>query len=485
MISEIKFGTDGIRGTAGVWPITAKAAMIVGKGLGKYLSENNENPAVVIGKDTRNSGTLLSNAVSAGLQSEGVDVIDVGIIPTAGIAFSIIELNIDAGVIVSASHNPSEQNGIKIIGHNGIKLNDEKEKVLQDYISQINQDFNLNDDGNRQMSFGNFEYRPGFVSNYIEHLIHDFKGQSIANLKIAIDCSNGAASTIAQKCFSLLGCDPLIIHASPNGSNINLNCGSEFVRGGESKLADIVKNGNYDLGIAYDGDADRVVFVNSDGYLLDGDHILFILATYLKERGKLRNNTVVTTIMANQGLEKALADHRISTIRTQVGDKYILDRIRKDNLTLGGEQSGHILVYDAMHTTGDGIYTSLFIASILQEIGKKNLNYYASALKKHPQIIASAQVENKPALEGIPNLLKLKEAFFKQFGVNSILNIRYSGTESMIRVMAEAGSENMFSVNDLARAGLEICRHIQKHAGFNNDYVDIMDLSSGNSIIIE
>ncbi len=474
-MEEIKFGTDGIRGTAGEWPIDSLGALKIGGGLGTFLTTKSGERKVIIGRDTRLSGDMLSKAVSSGLLSQGIDVIDVGIITTAGIAFLVAKFSFDAGVVISASHNPWTQNGIKIIGSGGLKFAEREEIQLQSFIQ------NGHKTSTNETRLGKFEDKPELSESYIDHLISPFKNIPFSSIEAALDCSNGAASYIAPRCYQLLGCNPEVINASPDGKNINLDCGSEDVRAGDSELKQITTTHNLHFGAAFDGDADRVILVDSEGNLLDGDHILLMLAKHYKSKKALKGNVVVTTSMANRGLEKALSNHGIKTIRTKVGDKYILEEIMKNDYFLGGEQSGHILVFDGKHTTGDGIYTSLLVASLIIRSAKKDYLIQAgNELLKFPQVIASGTVSDKPDMDKMQELTDLKNSIQKDLGPEGIINIRYSGTEPVIRVMLE--SDNRSSVDQLAICAAKLCRAVQSHTGDDGKNIEIKDLSTGKRI---
>lgn len=471
-MKAVRFGTDGIRGEAGIWPINTLGAMQIGQGLGTFLSTETENPKVLIGRDTRISGDALCTAIGAGLLAAGADVVDVGVITTAGVAYLAKRHAFCAGVVVSASHNKWQENGIKIIGGDGFKLADEKERAIEGMIAEVIQE--NGEQGERQ--FGHLERRPELVDDYINHLIKPFVELDFSSLKIALDCSNGAASAIAPHCFELLGCRPYVLHAQPNGTNINADCGSEAVRDGNSDLAQILQTDELHFGAAFDGDADRVVFLDSESKLVDGDHILYILGKHLQENEELAGNTVVTTHMANGGLEASLDKLGIKTIRTPVGDKYILREIVDKGYLLGGEQSGHIILFDDLHTTGDGIYTALYLASVLLEKGT-TLSELAAPMKKFPQVIASAKVSSKPALSSLKTLEQEKRRAVKELGESGTINIRYSGTEALVRVMVEAG--NNHTTSELAGIAKRLFEQVQAETGDLGSWYEIKDVTTG------
>jgi len=468
---EITFGTDGIRGTAGEWPMDAAGALAIGQGLGKYLRETgHDTPKVLIGRDTRISGDVLATALASGLLSYGVDVADGGVIPTAGAAFLTKAHTMDAGIVISASHNPWTENGIKVIGPQGFKLDDEVERAIERHIATAAQDSRAG------ILPGHLSHHTDWAEEYIAHLVAPFRRTSLRGLSIALDCSNGAASRIAPACFERLGAAPTVIAASPDGTNINNACGSEELRAGASPLMEIQRTQKPDLCAAFDGDADRVALLDERGALLDGDHILYILAKDLRGRGKLNRETVVTTQMANRGLDHALAADGIAVVRTRVGDRYIIQEIRTQGYVLGGEQSGHVVIYDSEHTTGDGIYTALRIACLMAEQSAA-LHELAAPLKKFPQVIASAHVSTKPDLDETDSIADARQALSERLGDGAAINIRYSGTEPLVRVMIEGTLDH--SISHLAQQAVRLCRVVQAAAATPNGRIEVKDCATG------
>lgn len=421
------FGTDGIRGVVGK-ELTAEIGYRVGAA-GAYVFKKNghctdENIKVIIGTDTRISKDLLSSAISAGAMSVGANVIDVGIIPTPGVAYLIRKYNADIGIVISASHNPSEYNGIKIFNSNGFKLADEIEEEIEYFI-----DFPYKID-----SIGLGVKLGGITpeEDYITFLTNCIQG-NLEGLKLTMDCSNGAAYHIAPEVYSRLGAEVNVIHNSPDGYNINQNCGSTHL---EHLQQEVLKNGS-DMGIAYDGDADRFLAVDNKGNIVDGDQILLISAAYLKERNRLKNNTLVVTVMSNLGLKIAAKNLGIDLAITNVGDRYVLEKMLKDDYCVGGEQSGH-MIFKEFNTTGDGILSSLILCEILKHTGK-DLFSLSKIMTVYPQVLYNAKVkaENKAKYlddDEIQNKIKLIEEKFN--GEGRVL-IRPSGTEPLIRVMIE------------------------------------------------
>lgn len=473
-MEAIEFGTDGIRGRVGTWPMDPIGAMQIGQGVGAYLRHKTESPRVLIGRDTRLSGDALMAALASGLMSQGVTVVDVGVITTAGAAYLTSRYGMEAGIVISASHNPWTENGIKLIGPAGLKLSDDEEEIIEERIAQAIR-------GELESSpFGRLEQHPEWQEAYIQHLIEPFDSLAFAGLRVALDCSNGAASHIAPACFARLGCRTIVMHAAPDGVNINQGCGSEVVRAGQSDLPHVARAASVQLAVAFDGDADRAILVDEAGNLIDGDHILYIIGTYLKGKGALRGNAVVTTQMANSGLDRALARHGINTVRTRVGDRYVMQEMLEKGYILGGEQSGHIVIYDETHTTGDGIYTALFLASVLVENGPTTLQELAAPVTKLPQVIASARVESKPPLDTLESFLRERDTVLQELGDEATVNVRYSGTEPLVRVMVEGTTAQ--SLEDVARQAVRLCRAVQKAVGGGDEDIDIKDCTTGASL---
>jgi phosphoglucosamine mutase len=476
-MTKIEFGTDGVRGKAGAWPIDTAGAGQIGHGIGTYVCRQAAQPKVLIGRDTRQSGEELAAALAGGLSIHDIQTIDVGVITTAGVAYLTRYLGMDAGVVISASHNPWTENGIKVFGADGCKLSDEQEQALE---QAVNEPINPQNEGK---VVGQVRLAPELVADYIDHLVGPFQDANLSALAIALDCSNGAASAIAPQCFERLGCRAIVTRASPDGMNINHDCGSEVVREGRGQLPGLVTSKKLRLGAAFDGDADRVVLVDESGQLVDGDHILYILATRFKGEGRLPGNVVVTTNMANRGLDAALAAQDIKVIRTPVGDKYVLRELQNNGYVLGGEQSGHILIYDEMHTTGDGIYTALFIASILAAAGSPPLSRLALPLQKYPQVIVSARVATKPDLKALPDFQRDYHKIAEHLGPDAVINARYSGTELLFRVMIEGSPGHQLP--NIARFAVGLGRSVQAAAGSPMGWIEAKDCTTGSSLSIE
>lgn len=418
------FGTDGIRGVANL-ELTAELAYKLGRAAGYLLSLKGNNKGIAIGKDTRISGDMLEAALIAGVCSVGVDVYRLGIIPTPGVAHLTKTLDKSAGVVISASHNPFQDNGIKFFGGQGMKLPDETEAELEDLIDQEkNLPFPLGSEIGRIYNIEN----AGEL--YKEHVKKHFRG-SLKDLKIVLDCSNGAACEIAPKILEELGAEVVTLFSKPDGININCNCGSTYIDGLQEKV--LAEKAH--LGLAYDGDADRVLAVDEKGRLVDGDQILVIGALALKEQDELKENKLVVTVMSNLGLHKAMEKASIDVIETKVGDRYVLEKMLETGAILGGEQSGHI-IFLQQNSTGDGLVTALNILQVMVDSGKP-LSSLADQMKKYPQVMLNVTVEDKAKALGDKRVIEgISGAKKRLFNRGRVL-VRSSGTESLIRVMVE------------------------------------------------
>ncbi len=478
-MQTIRFGTDGVRESAGKWPIDIDGAQRIGLGVGKYLKEQGVlteaaggKPTVIIGRDTRISGDMLSSALSCGLLSYGVHVVDVGVIPTAGVAYLAKKHHFSMGVVISASHNPWTENGIKLLGSNGFKLSDDVESRVEEYINTAGP--------SGIQEFGFLSRNEGLVEDYIQYLIAPFSADTFKNLKVVMDCSNGAASAIAPRCYEALGSQVVVIHNQPTGMNINLNGGSEEVRAGRGDLIARVIKEKAHFGVAFDGDADRAVFVSEKGALIDGDFVLYAIGKYLRRTGQLPGDCVVTTDMANAGLEQALTKEGIRTVYTKVGDKYVVREMVQNGYRLGGEQSGHIIILDEEHTTGDGIYTALFLSQVLLDSPTISLSAETEGMIKLPQVIASARVSSKPNLEQVDAYRQELSRVLQELGDRVIVNTRYSGTEPLLRVMIQGGPHQ--SLEDIARLAIRLCRSVQFYTGDTQGSLDVKDCTTGAEI---
>ncbi len=429
------FGTDGVRGVANIHPMTAELAMQIGRGTAYIMKKNNKKRhKIVIGKDTRLSGYMLENAITSGICSMGVDVLLVGPLPTPGIAFLTPNMRADAGIIISASHNPFQDNGIKIFSHDGFKLPDEVEAQIEKLISSNKMDSMRP----TATEIGRVTRIDDVTSRYIVFLKNTFpKEMRLDGLRLVIDCANGAAYKCAPAVFEELGAKILLIGAEPNGENINRNCGAlhpELVR--EKVLEE-----GADMGLALDGDADRAVFIDNKGRVLNGDHIMAICARDLKDRNELAENTVVATVMSNLGLETALKELGLNLVRTDVGDRYVLERMRRDGYNFGGEQSGHLIFLDH-NTTGDGILSALQVLAVMIREGK-SLSELTSIMEDRPQVLVNVEVSQRVELNEVPILKRQFDQVRKALGEEGRLLVRYSGTEPKVRVMVEGLDSNL------------------------------------------
>ena len=438
------FGTDGFRGEAN-GNLTADHAYQIGRFLGWYYGELKrrkgikESAKIVIGKDTRRSSYMYEYSLAAGLTASGADAYLLHVTTTPSVAYITRMDEFDCGIMISASHNPYYDNGIKLLNGNGEKMDEETISLVEDYI-----DGKLEVFGTRytQLPYGNREHvgvSVDYVSGrnrYIGYLIslglYSFKG-----VKVGLDCANGAAWNIAKAVFDALGAKTYVINAEPNGVNINDNAGSTHIE----VLQKFVVDKGLDIGFAYDGDADRCLCVDEKGNVVTGDHILYILGQYMQQRGQLDNNTVVTTVMSNFGLYKALDEKNIAYAKTAVGDKYVYEYMVNNGCRLGGEQSGHIII-SKYATTGDGILTSLKLMEVMLS-SKKKMSQLCEGLTIYPQVLKNVRVNSKPEAQNDPAVQSAVEAVAKRLGDTGRILVRESGTEPVIRVMVEAPSEEL------------------------------------------
>ena len=424
------FGTDGIRGIAGE-SLTADLSFKVGKALGKLLTEKKDHPKVVIGRDTRISCDMIEHALTAGLTSTGVNVMTVGTIPTPAIAYLTKTIETDSGIMISASHNPYQDNGIKIFGSDGFKLTDEEELEIESLIDNSELIKNASFEKIGKVYGGN-----ELTQKYIQHIKQSITGD-LSDVKIALDCANGATTGVAPFIFGDLEADIETIGCQPNGVNINDNVGSTKIE----TISEFVKENNVDVGFAFDGDGDRVLAVDANGNIVDGDKIMFILAKHLKEQGELKDNMVVSTVMSNIGFYKAIEENGLQSVKTAVGDRYVVEEMRNNNYSLGGEQSGHIILMNYA-TTGDGILTAVKLANIIKSTGK-SLEELASEVSIYPQKLVNIKVIDKKAAMEDSEILAECEKVEKELEGNGRILLRASGTENLIRVMVEASSDEL------------------------------------------
>jgi phosphoglucosamine mutase len=430
------FGTDGIRGVAGEFPLDERTIRSIGRSLVLNLArEAHRSPRIVIGRDTRESGPGIERTLADGALAAGAHVESAGIITTPGVAYITRTGDFDAGVVISASHNPYRDNGIKVFSPSGKKLDDQMERKIEEDLAAIESESESVGRIERDLAhsldaYENHEsqYREQYISYLAEQV---GLGLNLGGLSIAIDCANGAASPIAPQLFKRLGAQVIVINASPDGSNINEGCGSLHLEG----LQQIVVKHKLDLGIGFDGDADRALFVDSEGNLVDGDAALLILADFLKSREQLAGSLVVSTVMSNIGLELALRERSIELVRAQVGDRYVLEELLSRGAKLGGEQSGHIIFPD-ISLAGDGMITAMGLLRAMRDASKP-LSKLASQLKKFPQVLVNVRVSSKPPLESLPEVKSEIDRLETELQGRGRLLVRYSGTENLARVMME------------------------------------------------
>jgi len=419
------FGTDGIRGVANL-ELRPELVFKLGRAVGYLILKEKREAKVLIGRDTRISGELLEKALVAGLLSVGIDVILVGIISTPGVAYLTRTENVGAGIMISASHNPVEDNGIKIFAHDGYKLTDSEEEEIEALL-EAKEDLLPRPIGEQ---VGRVKDDQNLIDKY-RNFLKKTTSYPFAGLKIVIDAANGSASRIAPQIFSELGGEIIAINNEPNGININVQCGSTHPAGLQKKVVEL----KADLGLAFDGDADRLIAVDHTGQLVDGDKIMYLLSKFLSEQKRLKKNTLVTTVMSNLGLHKALEKIGINTIQTKVGDRYVMDEMRANNFNIGGEQSGHIILLD-YNTTGDGILSAVQLVNVMRHYGK-TLDELTKEIEIYPQILVNVRVKDKAGWEENKKIQQaIKEVEDKLNGEGRLL-VRASGTEPLLRIMAE------------------------------------------------
>ncbi len=427
------FGTDGIRGVANQYPITPDMIAQIGQATAYILKKRKHRLRIVIGKDTRLSGYMIESALVSGICSMGTDVILVGPVPTPGIAFLTINLDADAGIVISASHNPYQDNGIKIFSNSGYKLNDEAELKIEELILSQKLPTLLTNAEN----LGHVYREEDASGRYIVFLKNSFPASlDLEGMKIVLDCANGATYKVAPTLLKEMRADIIALNISPNGQNINLDCGSLY----PETLAKKVVESGADIGLAFDGDGDRLIAIDEKGNIVNGDKIIAICAKKLKEEGKLKNNTVVTTVMSNLGLSVAFKEMDIKNVTTKVGDRYVLEEMIKNDSIIGGEDSGHI-IFKEYHTTGDGILTALQLLSVMKK-DKKTLSELTKVMKTFPQVLINIKVKRKAPLEEIPELKSVIAEVERELADRGRVLVRYSGTQSVCRVMLEGPNKS-------------------------------------------
>ena len=429
------FGTDGVRGVANVEPVTAETALKLGRAAAHVFTQLNPRtlppgarPKIVLGKDTRLSGYMLENALVAGITSLGVDVLLIGPLPTPGVAYITRSLRADAGIVLSASHNPYEDNGIKFFRHDGYKLDDQIEERIEQLV------FTGEIDSVRPTAgkIGRAARIDDALGRYVEFAKASFpRGMSLEEMRIVVDTANGAAYKSTPCILRELGAEVVVAHNEPNGTNINASCGSTH----PEEIARLVREAGVNVGISHDGDADRVLLCDENGEVVDGDEILAIAATDFLHSERLLNKTLVATVMSNFGLDETIAAAGGKVVRTKVGDRYVIEEMLRGEMNLGGEQSGHIIFRD-FSTTGDGIVSALQILRIMHETGKP-LSQLKRCLKKYPQAQRNLKVKAKPPIEELREVTKLRDEAERELAGKGRVLLRYSGTEPKIRLLIE------------------------------------------------
>jgi phosphoglucosamine mutase len=427
------FGTDGVRGVANKDPMTSEMALRIGRAAAHVFRDSLRRHSIVIGKDTRLSGYMIESALTAGLCSMGMDVLLVGPVPTPGIAFLTRSLRADAGVVISASHNPYEDNGIKFFGRDGFKLPDDVERKIEDLIfsgaidsirptaSEIGKAYRIDD-------------AIGRYNEFVKATIP--RGMDLAGLRVVVDSANGAAYKIGPRVLFELGADVISLYDKPNGININQGCGSLF----PEVVSRTLVGSQAQVGIAFDGDADRVILCDEKGTIVDGDAVMAMCALHLMKEGRLKQNTLVATVMSNLGLELAMQKAGGKLVRAAVGDRYVMEKMLEGGYNLGGEQSGHIIFLD-YNTTGDGLISALQVLAIMKQTGKP-LSELAACMKTYPQTLVNVKVKERKDLASIPEIAKRIAQIEKKLEGTGRLLVRYSGTEPKVRVMIEGEDQN-------------------------------------------
>ena len=427
------FGTDGIRGPANQHPMTAEMALRVGRAVATIFTAHSGNSKIIVGRDTRLSGPMLEAAMVAGICSAGGDAFLTGVISTPGVAVTASTTKADAGVVISASHNPYYDNGIKLFRGNGHKLSDEKEAEVEKLIL---------DERSAERSQAIREIGTAIIlnnacENYIAFLKNTLPANfSLNGLKVVLDCANGATFRTAPSLFSALGAEVVALGVEPDGKNINHQCGSEHPKG----LIRAVSETRADIGLALDGDGDRLIAVDENGQILSGDHILLICANLMKRQGRLRNLCVVSTVMSNMGLSTALHKMGIHHERSKVGDRYVMKKMIACGAVIGGEDSGHMIFADC-HTTGDGSLTALKLIEAMQ-VENKPLSELSGWMAPYPQVLINVEVHSKPDIESVPEIADAIEAVESELGDRGRVLVRYSGTQPICRIMVEGPSES-------------------------------------------
>jgi len=450
------FGTDGIRGVAGEFPLTKESTYLIGRALGHDLVRNTAKPKAVMGQDTRESSGWIADRVAAGMAAIGVDMHSAGVITTPGVAYLARSHGFAAGVVISASHNPWTDNGIKVFSGDGFKLTDDRELAIEKEIFALLERPGAADDTALRIAGPTLPGETALRKHYIESLAGSVASE-LKGLRVLVDCANGAATAEAPELFGSLRVQATFMHVTPDGRNINDGCGALHPETLGKAVAE--SGGKFDLGVTFDGDADRALFCDASGRVVNGDGVLLLTARDLLARGNLAGSTVVATTMSNMGVEIAMKKSGIRMLRANVGDKYVLEEMLKMGATLGGEQSGHIIFRDGGATTGDGLLTALRVMDVIVR-SRKTLAEWVSDLKVFPQKIQNVRVREKIPFAQVPEVQRAIEAAERDLDGNGRVVVRYSGTEALARVMVEAESEKKMQT---ITAG--IAEEIQKALG--------------------
>jgi phosphoglucosamine mutase len=444
------FGTDGVRGVANIDPMTPEVALRLGRAVACHFRHRERRGRIVIGKDTRLSGYMFETALASGICSMGADVMLCGPLPTPGIAFITASMRADAGVVISASHNPYSDNGIKIFAADGFKLPD----AVEAHLEQLMASDELERERPPSSEIGKATKIEDSRGRYVVFLKSAFpRDRTLDGLRIVVDCANGAAYKVAPAVFAELGADVIAINAKPDGRNINDECGAVHPK----KMCGAVKKHHAQLGIAVDGDADRVIIADEHGEEVDGDTIMAIVARRMLERKELKKKTVVATVMSNLGLERSVADLGGRLVRAQVGDRYVVEEMRTHGYNFGGEQSGHLVFLDYM-TTGDGVLAALQVLAVMLESGKP-LSELRQVMTRYPQVLVNLKVREKKPIEGLVDVGRLITKIERTLGDDGRVLVRYSGTEPKARVMVEGPDEAVIQgyADEIARALERAC----------------------------
>jgi len=429
---EKLFGTDGVRGIANKYPMTSEMAMQIGQAVAYILKKEGHRPRIVIGKDTRLSGYMLENALVAGITSMGADAVIIGPIPTPGIAFITTNLDADAGIVISASHNPFEDNGIKIFSKTGFKLTDEQELQIEKLIFSKK----ISERLAPPEELGRAYREDDALGRYIVFLKQTFpRNLNLEGMKIVLDCANGATYKVAPVLFKEMRANVTSLNVNPDGMNINLNCGALH----PESLAKKVLETKADIGLAFDGDGDRLIVVDEKGTIVSGDQILAICTKNLKTENRLKNNILITTVMSNIGLSIALKKMGIEHVKSRVGDRYVLEEMQKKDAIIGGEDSGHIIFLDH-HTNGDGILSALQLLAVIKKENKP-VSELSKVMEVFPQVLINVNVKSQPPLEEQPEIINAIKEVEKELGDKGRVLVRYSGTQSLCRVMVEGPTQ--------------------------------------------